>query len=75
MFRPDGTEDKKIPLDYMPNLSNVASATECTGLIFNPPLDEAEQESYQELSDMEIPPEKNLKQGKSRQGAKKGKRK
>jgi hypothetical protein len=47
---------KKLPLDYwLPTISNVASATECTGLMYLPPQDEEELASYQELSSMEIP--------------------
>jgi hypothetical protein len=47
---------KKLPLDYwLPTISNVASATECTGLMYLPPQDEEEFASYQELSSMEIP--------------------
>lgn len=38
-----------------PGLSNVASATECTGLMYRVPMDQGELESYQELSSMEIP--------------------
>lgn len=38
-----------------PDLSSVASATECTGLMYRVPVDNGELESYQELSSMEIP--------------------
>lgn len=39
----------------LPLTSDVASATECTGLMPTPPLTDSELESYQELSSMEIP--------------------
>lgn len=38
-----------------PNISNVVSATECTGLMYRTPVDNEEVESYEELSTMEIP--------------------
>lgn len=38
-----------------PDISNVASATETTGLMYKPPHDDEEYASYQELSGMEIP--------------------
>ncbi len=38
-----------------PEDSSVASATECTGLMYKAPMDGKEWESYQELSSMEIP--------------------
>ncbi len=38
-----------------PDISSTASATECTGLMYKPPVDMAEYEAYQELSGMEIP--------------------
>lgn len=43
------------PVDKLPNISNVASANECTGLMNRSPVDNGELESYQELSSMEIP--------------------
>ena len=36
--------------------TSVASANECTGLMFIPPEDQAQWESYQQLSPMAIPP-------------------
>lgn len=55
----------KLKIDYhehdtpsepeYPDLSNVASATECTGLMYRVPVDQGELDSYQELSSMEIP--------------------
>lgn len=44
-----------------PNLSNVASVNECTGLMFTPPKNEGELEAYEQLSSMEIPREKGKK--------------
>ena len=38
-----------------PDISNVASATECTGLMHKPPINMEEYEALQELSGMEIP--------------------
>lgn len=38
-----------------PDISSVASANECTGLMYKSPVNNAEHESYQELSPMEIP--------------------
>ncbi len=56
MCEPEKSVPETLPPEYwMPAISNVASATECTGLMYNPPQDEAEEESYRELSTMEIP--------------------
>lgn len=41
--------------ENFPNISNVASANECTGLIPTPPESDDQMESYQSLSSMEIP--------------------
>ena len=41
-----------------PNISPVASAFECTGLMPTPPESEAEQESYEELFSMALPKKK-----------------
>ncbi len=38
---------------YLPGLSNVGSAGECTGLIPRPPADEGEERSYRQLSPTE----------------------
>lgn len=38
-----------------PDISNVASANECTGLMYSTPRNEEELENYQELSSMAIP--------------------
>lgn len=46
----DTPEEKDFP-----DISNVASATECTGLMYRVPIDNEELESYQQLSNMEIP--------------------
>lgn len=40
---------------FYPDLSDTASATECTGLMPTPPQNDSELESYQELHSMEIP--------------------
>lgn len=46
------------PQDQFPDISNVASASECTGLMHRSPVDQKELESYQELSSMAIPKER-----------------
>lgn len=43
------------PLEQFPDISNVASASECTGLMHKSPQDQEEWDSYQELSSMAIP--------------------
>ena len=43
--------------EMFPDISNVASANECTGLMYRVPINNAELESYQQLSPMEIPRE------------------
>lgn len=47
---------RKLPIDYMPQISNVASATECTGLIPTPPEDDDALENYMTLSSSSLPP-------------------
>jgi len=50
---------KKI--DYhceTPDISTTASATECTGLMYKPPVDMEEYEAYRDLYGMEIPKDK-----------------
>ncbi len=41
--------------DEFPDISSVASANECTGLMYRTPVDGAEWESLQQLSSMGIP--------------------
>lgn len=48
-------EHDTLPEGLLPADSPVASATECTGLMFTPPEGQAQLESYQELSPMAIP--------------------
>ncbi len=50
-------EHDPLPEGKFPSTSNVCSATECTGLMYNTPVNREELESYQELSSMEIPRE------------------
>ena len=38
-----------------PDISNVASASECTGLMYRAPADREELENYRQLSSMAIP--------------------
>ena len=48
--------------DQFPEISNVASASECTGLMYRAPVDREELENYRQLSSMAIPgkePEKS----------------
>lgn len=56
--------DKKIKIEYhehdtpketYPDISNVASANECTGLMYRTPISGEEWESFQTLSSMGIP--------------------
>ena len=47
---------KRLPIDYMPHISNVASEMECTGLIPVQPETEDERDSYLELSSTSLPP-------------------
>lgn len=42
-------------IEVFPNLSDAASANECTGLMPTPPVTPDEYESYQELHSMEVP--------------------
>ena len=44
--------------ETLPDISNVASAQECTGLMHKSPRSLEELENYQELSSMAIPKEK-----------------
>lgn len=47
---------KKLPIDYMPNISNVASSSECTGIVPTQPQSEEELESYLDLYSSSLPP-------------------
>ena len=47
---------KKLPIDYMPNISNVASGSECTGIVPTQPQSEEELESYLDLYSTSLPP-------------------
>lgn len=42
-------------VEFFPEISDTASATECTGLMPTPPLTPEEYESYQTLHSMEVP--------------------
>ena len=48
-------EHDPLPPGLLPEDTAVASANECTGLMFTPPENAAQQEAYQELSPMAIP--------------------
>ena len=52
-------EDDEPRQDQFPEISNVASASECTGLMYKAPADQEEWDSYQELSSMAIPRKKH----------------
>ena len=41
--------------DRFPGISNTVSMTECTGTMYAPPQNEEEHESYQELTNMQLP--------------------
>nr|WP_122013401.1 hypothetical protein [Maliibacterium massiliense] len=43
---------------HYPDISNTASAHECTGMMPTPPLTDGEYKAYQELYGMEIPKER-----------------
>ncbi|MCC8022903.1 MAG: hypothetical protein LIO46_03875 [Clostridiales bacterium] len=45
---PHEIEENRYPYD----IENTASATECTGLIPTPPVDEEETDAYQDLYDV-----------------------
>lgn len=49
--------------DYYPGISNIVSASECTGMMYAPPQNEDEQESYSDMFSMQIPKE-DKKEGK-----------
>lgn len=48
-------EHDPLPQGKFPNISNVASATECTGLMYKSPIDRQELHAYHDLSSMGIP--------------------
>lgn len=48
-------EHDPLPQGLLPEDPAVASANECTGLMFTPPESAAELASYQELSPMAVP--------------------
>lgn len=54
-------EHEEPAAGQFPDISGVASASECTGLMHKSPQDQAEWESYQELSSMAIPQKGQLK--------------
>ena len=42
-------EEEEIDYDVLSDRNSVASATECTGLMYAPPEDEYEAESYNDI--------------------------
>ena len=58
-------KQKKIkPYEKTDLYSGAASANECTGLTATVPIDDAEAESYRELSGVRVTSEKTLKKKK-----------
>lgn len=47
---------KKLPIDLMPQISNVVSATECTGIVPTQPQDQDELEADMDLFSSSLPP-------------------
>lgn len=47
---------KKLPIDFMPQISNVVSATECTGMVPTQPENQDELESDMDLFSSSLPP-------------------
>ncbi len=55
-------EPEEIDYDMLSDRNSVASATECTGLMYAPPEDEYEAESYNEIYVIpKVPNEKEKK--------------
>lgn len=54
--QPESNKRKKLPIDFMPNISNVASDTECTGIVPVQPQSEEELDSYLDLYSTSLPP-------------------
>ena len=57
--------EHRDPSERFPDISNVASASECSGLMHRSPVDGAEWENYQELSSMAIPRDEVPQDGRS----------
>lgn len=57
--KPEGGygEHESLGEEMFPEGGSVASANECTGLMFTPPETKAQWEAYQELSPLAIPKE------------------
>lgn len=53
----DYHEHEPLPEGKFPHVSNVASANECTGLMYKAPADQQELHAYRGLFSMEIPQE------------------
>ncbi|MBE7033126.1 MAG: hypothetical protein E7406_02745 [Ruminococcaceae bacterium] len=55
-------EEEEIDYDVLSDRNSVASATECTGLMYAPPEDEYEAESYNDIYVIpKVPNEKEKK--------------
>jgi len=59
-------KDLDIENKYYPNIASTESSGECTGMMHVPPQNEYEDESYQDMFDMEIPNLKNQADYKDR---------
>lgn len=59
MINNTNNQFNELDYDSYPEILNVVSSCECTGMMYAPPQDESEFESYQELFNMEIPKEKS----------------
>ncbi|MCL2772705.1 MAG: hypothetical protein FWD71_05075 [Oscillospiraceae bacterium] len=50
--------DEESEYDSFPNISNTVSSSECTGMMYTPPQNDEELESYKDMFSMEIPHKK-----------------
>ncbi|MDR0314474.1 MAG: hypothetical protein LBH71_00800 [Oscillospiraceae bacterium] len=48
-------KEKRAKSEYYPDISNVSSMSDCTGLMHTPPQNDEEYQAYQDLSNMQIP--------------------
>lgn len=55
-MNPKPPKEKKLPIEYMPNISGVVSDTECTGICINSPQNDDEWENEMDLWSTSLPP-------------------
>lgn len=55
IFKGVSSLKRKLKKKYYPDISGVVSSGDCTGSVPTPPLTEAEEQSYAELTGKEIP--------------------